>query len=134
MRANGCGQARPGGHGVVQDEPRERALGSVFGLETAYCLVQVVGVGATQAHEVVVVACRVQGLDDRGVRTEALLESLSVSSGHQINLDERLERVADGSFVDRGSVSVDDTLLLQPPQALAGRARAQLDLSGELLQ
>jgi len=119
---------------LVQDEPRDRALGSEFGLETAYGPVQVVGVGAPQAHEVVVVACGVHGLDDRWAPTEACLERLSVGSGRQINVDEGLERVADGSFVDGGSISSNDASLLKSPQALARGARAELHNSSQLLE
>jgi len=119
---------------LVQDEPRERALGPVFGLEAPYRLVQVVGVRAPQAYEVIVIAGRVHGLDDRGARAEALLERLSVSSRQQINLDESLERVADGCFVDGGPVSGNNAALLKAPQTFAGGVRAELHLSGELLE
>ena len=75
-----------------------------------------------------------QRLDYGRLGAEPLLEFLRIRAGREVDVHQRLERVAKRGIVEGRAVPGDDTTLLEPPQPLTSRARAQMHLLGELLE
>ncbi len=75
-----------------------------------------------------------QRLDHRRPGAEALLELLHVRAGREVDLNQRLERIAKRLLIQDRAIAGYDTALLEPPQAVTSRARAKMHPLGELLQ
>lgn len=76
----------------------------------------------------------VQGLDHRRPGVEPLLEFLHIRAGREVDLNQRLERIAKRVLVEDRAVAGYGTALLEPAQAVTSGARAKMDSLGELLQ
>src|SRR5580704_3865820 len=75
-----------------------------------------------------------QRLDHRRPGVELLLEFLHIRTGREVDLNQRLERIAKRGLVEGRAVAGYDTALLEPPQAVTSGARAKMHSLGELLQ